>query len=140
MSIVLDASMAVAWLFEDEATEAVDDIMRRVVDVGAIVPPLWRLEVANTLHNAMRRRRCDRAYVDYSLNRLARLPIFLDTETNVHAWGSILELARKRDLTIYDACYLELALRIGKPLASCDGALLKAAKASGVETFAADAE
>jgi len=55
MSVVLDASMAASWLFEDERTEAAHRVMMRVVDDGAIVPSLWRLEMANVLRNATRR-------------------------------------------------------------------------------------
>ncbi len=59
MSVVLDASMAIAWLFDDERTAAAYAVMRRVVAEGAVVPTLWRLEVANVLRNAVRRGRCD---------------------------------------------------------------------------------
>ncbi|GAC1336050.1 MAG: type II toxin-antitoxin system VapC family toxin [Beijerinckiaceae bacterium] len=137
MTLVLDASMAIAWLFEEEQTKAADDVMRRVVEKSATVPALWPLEVANALHSAMRRRRCDEAYVNRSLNRLTRLPIDIDSETNLHAWGSTMTLARERYLTIYDASYLELALRLQRPLASCDAALLRAAKACGLEVLPA---
>jgi predicted nucleic acid-binding protein len=59
LSIVLDASMALAWLFEDEGTAATDEILRRVVIKGGIVPSLWGLEVANAFQIAIRRGRCD---------------------------------------------------------------------------------
>jgi hypothetical protein len=84
---VLDASMALAWLFVDEGTAATDEVLRRVVIEGGIVPSLWRLEVANALQIAVRRGRCDEAYVDRSLQYLAELPIATDDETNAHAWG-----------------------------------------------------
>lgn len=129
--------MAIAWLFDDERTEAAHAVLRRVVADGAIVPSLWRLEVANVLRNAVRRGRCDAAYVDRSLARLARLPIQRDEETDEHAWGSTALLARQEDLTLYDAAYLELALRRRLPLASCDKALLTAAARRAVEVLTA---
>jgi predicted nucleic acid-binding protein len=137
MSIVVDASMTIAWLFEDEHTPAAHDALRRVAADGAIVPSLWRLEVANVLRNAVRRGRCEDEYLDRSLRRLERLPIAVDKETDDHAWQATLGLAREQDLTLYDAAYLELAIRTGSLLASCDGPLLAAAARRRVEVLAA---
>ncbi len=137
MTLVLDASMAIAWLFDEEQTEAAHAVMRRVVAEGAIVPSLWRLEIANVLRNAVRRGRCTEAYVDRSLARLGRLAIERDEETDDHAWGSTRTLARKENLSLYDAAYLELAIRRGMSLASCDKALIAAAVRRKVEVFAA---
>ncbi|MGH7118888.1 MAG: type II toxin-antitoxin system VapC family toxin [Acetobacteraceae bacterium] len=135
--LVLDASMTVGWLFDDERTQSAHDVMRRVVADGAIVPSLWRLEVANVLHHAVRRGRCSEAYVDRSLARLARLAIRRDEETDDHAWAATRTLARKEDLSLYDAAYLELAIRRRVSLASCDKALLAAAVRRKVEVFTA---
>ena len=129
--------MTVAWLFDDERTDAAHAVMRRVVAEGAIVPSLWRLEVANVLRNAVRRGRCNEAYVDRSLARLARLAITRDQETDDHAWGSTRTLARKEGLSLYDAAYLELAIRGRMSLASCDKALLAAAARRKVEVLTA---
>jgi predicted nucleic acid-binding protein len=137
VTLVLDASMTIAWLFDDERTEAAHAVMRRVVVQGAIVPSLWRLEVANVLRNAVRRGRCNEAYVDRSLARLGRLAITRDEETDDHAWNATRTLARKEDLSVYDATYLELAIRRQMSLASCDKALLAAAARRKVEVFAA---
>ncbi len=135
MSLVLDASMAIAWLFDDENTEAAHAVMRRVAAEGAITPSLWRLEVANVLRNAVRRGRCDESYADRSLQRLSRLTIALDVETDAHAWGETRRLSRDENLTVYDAAYLELAVRRRQPLASCDSALVAAARRRGVEVL-----
>lgn len=129
--------MTVAWLFDVERTEAAHAVMRRVVAEGAIVPSLWRLEIANVLRNAVRRGRCNEANVDRSLARLARLAIKCHEETDDHAWGSTRTLARKEDLSLYDAAHLELAIRRPMSLASCDKALLAAAARRRVEVFAA---
>lgn len=137
MSIVLDASMTIAWLFDDERTPAAHDILRRVVADGAIVPSHWRLEVANVLRMAARRGRCDDDYVDRSLRRLERLAIETDEETDGRAWKATLDLAREQDLTLYDAAYLELAIRTANPLAACDRPLLAAAARRNVKVLAA---
>lgn len=135
MSLVLDASMTVAWLFEDERTEATQAVMMRLVADGATVPSLWRLEVANMLRNAVRRGRCDEAFADRSLARLDRFRIRIDEETDRHAWGATLSLAREQGLTVYDAAYLELAVRKQLPLGSCDGDLIAAARRLSVDTL-----
>lgn len=137
MTIVLDASMTIAWLFDDERTEAAHQIMARVVSDGAIVPSLWRLEIANMLRNAVRRGRCDDDFAARSLARLDRLRIRIDDETDQHAWGATRTLSREQGLTPYDAAYLELAIRKKYPLASCDGDLIAAAGRLSVETLTA---
>lgn len=135
MTIVLDASMTITWLFDDERTEASHNILLRVVADGAIVPSLWRLEVANVLRNAVRHGRCEEAFVDRSLARLDRFKIKIDDETDLHAWGATQALSREQGLTPYDAAYLELAIRKQYPLASCDGDLVAAAQRRSVETL-----
>jgi predicted nucleic acid-binding protein len=135
--LVLDASMTIAWLFEDEHTKAAHDVMRRVVAAGALVPSLWRLEIATVLRNAVRRKRCDEDYADRSIARLGRLAIKSDEETDEHAWGATRVLAREEDLTLYDAAYLELAIRKRAILASCDAALLNAAAHRKIEAITA---
>jgi predicted nucleic acid-binding protein len=137
MTLVLDASMAVAWIFAAERKPSPREVLRRVVAEGASVPSIWRLEVASALQTAIRRKRCDEGYADRSLERLSRLPIATDTETDKHAWTATLGLARSYDLTAYDAAYLELAMRLSQPLASCDKALIKAAKRSAVAVLGA---
>jgi predicted nucleic acid-binding protein len=137
MSVVVDASMTIAWLFDDERTAAAHAVMRRVVAEGAFVPTLWRLEIANVLRNAARRGRCDEAYIDRSLARLRRLAIHSDEDTDRHAWGATRLLSREEDLTLHDAAYLELAIRKRVPLASCDAALLAAAGRRKVDVLSA---
>ncbi|WP_252181186.1 type II toxin-antitoxin system VapC family toxin [Azospirillum sp. B4] len=91
----------------------------------------------NVLRNAARRGRCDEAHVDRSLARLERLAILGDEDTERHAWSTARQIAREENLTLYDAAYLELALRKRIPLASCDAALIAAAKRRAVEVLSA---
>jgi predicted nucleic acid-binding protein len=127
LSVVLDASMTIAWLFEDEATDAARAVFHLVSREGAIVPSLWALEVVNALRIGVRRGRCDDEFVDGSLADLRLLPIRIDAETGVRAWRETLDLSRKNELTIYDASYLELAVREELPIATADSALARAA-------------
>ncbi len=133
MSLVLDASVAIAWLFADETTEATEAIFDEVALKGAVVPAIWGLEVANGLQKAMRRGRISPAEREMALSQLRNLPIEIDSQTHRQAWGATLELADGHGLTPYDASYLELAIRTRRPLATLDGNLARAARAEGIE-------
>jgi predicted nucleic acid-binding protein len=132
-ALVIDSSVILASLFEEERTPKVLAIRRRVGTDGALVPTLWVLEIANVLLMAERRRRMTQAYRLASLVDLAALPIVTDTETGARAWNDTLCLAETHRLTVYDATYLELALRRSLPLASLDRDLCAAASARGVQ-------
>jgi predicted nucleic acid-binding protein len=132
MSLVLDSSATLAWVFEDEVTDLIDRVFDLVAERGAWVPSLWKLEIANTLETSVRRGRIPAAFQSSTLRDLSLLPLRIDAETDIHAWGATLELAQRHQLTLYDAAYLELALRRGLPLASLDRELCAAAKAEAV--------
>lgn len=127
--------MALAWLFTDEYTAATDVALERVGDSGAVVPSLWRLEVANVLTISMRRGRCDAGFIERSLARLGQMMIEVDDATDTQAWDTTLRLAWEHGLTIYVASYLELALRRNLPIATCDKALARAARSAGIEAI-----
>jgi predicted nucleic acid-binding protein len=135
LSLVIDASMTVTWLFDDEQDEISRAALRQVIETGAAVPSIWRLEIGNALRTAVRRRRCSPEHATNSLLRLTRLRIVCDSETNQHAWNATWSLSQEQNLTLYDAAYLELAIRACVPLASRDVALLRAARSMGVETI-----
>jgi predicted nucleic acid-binding protein len=137
MSLVLDSSVALAWVYGDETTAAVGYVFDLVGGSGAWVPGLWRLEVANILEMGTRRGRHDADFRDSTLADLALLPIHVDPETDGQAWGATARLAERHQLTLYDAAYLELALRRGLPLASLDQELRAAAEAEKVEVLGA---
>jgi len=131
-SIVIDASLTLSWYFEDERTPATDTLLEQAAENGAVVPPLWRLEVANGLQMAIRRKRIDTGFRDRALGQLIRLPIIIDPDTDHHTWTITLRLADRFTLTIYDATYLELAQRRDLPLATLDSELHAAGRALGL--------
>ena len=125
---VLDCSVAVAWVFNDQANDATDALLRDLRDGGrAVVPPLLHLEFGNVLVQAERRRKLTAAQTSQRLEFFANLPIATDTAMNADLRTGIVRLARRTSLTTYDASYLELALRRGLPLATRDEALRTAA-------------
>ena len=128
MSLVIDSSVALAWIHADETTAAVESVFDRVAVEGAWVPSLWRLEIANALEMAVRRGRLARDLLDSTLADLSTLPINVDADTDRHAWGPVLGFAARYGLSVYDAAYLELASRRSLPLATLDDALRHAAE------------
>jgi predicted nucleic acid-binding protein len=135
MSLVLDSSATLAWIYSDEVTEGMRQLFDTVADTGAFVPALWRLEVANSLTIAVRRGRIDAEFRRAALDDLALLDITTDNQTDTHAWAETLQLADRFRLTLYDAAYLELAHRRGVPLATLDEDLSAAALALGLNVL-----
>jgi predicted nucleic acid-binding protein len=132
---VLDGSVTMAWCFDDEATPYTNGVRDRLADVKAIVPALWPIEVANATIVGERRKRLDEARSSRFLLLLSSLPIIVDEETAARAWADTMHLARAHNLSAYDASYLELAVRLGLPLACLDGKLKTAASAVGVSLY-----
>jgi predicted nucleic acid-binding protein len=130
--MVIDSSVTLSWCFEDERTDVTATLLYQVTETGALVPALWRLEVANGLQVAVRRGRIDVAYRDATIADLRDLAIDVDPETDRKAWSEILQLADRFRLTLYDAAYLELAQRRQLPLASLDNELRAAGQMLGV--------
>jgi predicted nucleic acid-binding protein len=136
MTLVLDSSVTLAWVYSDETTKPVRRVFDLITANGAWVPALWRLEVANILEMGVRRGLGDAAFRDATLADLSLLPITPDAETDRQAWGATLRLAERHRLTLYNAAYLELALRRTMPLATLDHELRAAASAEGVKLLA----
>ena len=138
MSLVLDSSATLAWIYSDETTDPIRRLFDAVADDGAVVPALWRLEIANSLTVAVRRGRIDANFRRAVLSDLALLDITTDDHTDVHAWGETLSVADRFQLTVYDAAYLELAQRRNLPLATLDRELRVAAKSLGLHLMGTD--
>lgn len=133
---VLDGSIALAWCFPDkQATypQLVLDALGGKAE--AVAPALWPLEVANALLMGERRKRSSQTDTVAWMGFLSALPITVDTEAAKRAFGDIANLARTHRLTVYDAAYLELAMRLGVGLATLDEELAAAAKAVGVALY-----
>lgn len=127
--LILDSSATLAWIYGDETTEAIRQVFETVAESGALVPALWRLEVANSLTVAVRKRRIDPDFRRAALGDLSLLDITTDQQTDSYAWTDTLNLADQLQLTVYDAAYLELARRRALPLATLDQQLRTAATA-----------
>ena len=128
--LVVDASMVITWLFEDEEDTRADKALEHLEESGGIVPWLWHLETRNSLIAAERRGRFSVRVIDEHLDALGVLPIRTDANPNLQA---AFGLARVHDLSFYDAIYLELAKRRQGTLATLDAQLARAALNEGLE-------
>ena len=132
-SFVIDSSRVAAWCFTDEATNYTADILDVVAALTeAAAPRLWAYEIRNTILMGVGRKRITKADANGFLESLRELPIRLSDPAS---YDHVFELADRYGLTVYDAAYLDLALRETLPLASLDTALIRAAQASGVAIF-----
>ena len=141
MSVVLDASAALAWVFEREnpkESSTANELLASLRQDSAIVPSLWHCEVANALLVGERRGVIGEAQTTDFLGRLNALPIETDSADMGLARIAILRLAREFQLSSYDASYLELAIRRGVLMATFDKRLSASARAAGVRVFAVD--
>lgn len=141
MKLVLDTSMALAWLYERPTTEEIECAERALSalpDTEVSVPSLWHTEVANALLVGERRKVVTEAQVFDYLNRLSRLPIDTDDAAPASRRDQVIALAREHGLSAYDATYLELALRSDAVLATFDGKLTTAMRAAGGIVFGDD--
>jgi predicted nucleic acid-binding protein len=131
-AVVLDCSVTLSWFMPDEGGSDAHGLRTLVTDNGAVVPMLWPIEIGNVFLSATRARRVSLAQRQAAIDSLAKLPIEIDGETLVRALTDTLALGDRFRLSLYDACYLELALRRELPLATLDKDLSNAGRKAGV--------
>lgn len=134
MTLILDASYMIALVLEEGDLSDVSEVSEILAVEGAVVPPLWRFEVANSLLMAVRRGRIESSRVAEIFAELGVLRI-IDDVGFITAWRTTYAIAERHGLTVYDAAYLELATRLGARLASRDRQLTQAARQEGLMVF-----
>jgi predicted nucleic acid-binding protein len=132
MPLVLDASVTASWAFRDEQHAHADLALEHIRTDQALAPSLWWFEVRNILIVNERRKRLKEAETAAFLRDLATLAVELDFTPEA---SEVLRLARTHQLSVYDAAYLELALRKNTPLATLDTSLIRAAHAESVHVI-----
>lgn len=131
--LVIDASLSAAWCFEDETTDYTEGVLTAVSETAdAIAPRLWAYELRNSILMGVRRKCIERADAQAFL---ASLPALRFRLIDPLSYDDVFDLAERHGLTVYDASYLDLALREGLPLASLDRELCKAAVKAGITLF-----
>lgn len=130
--VIVDASIAMTWCYPDEHSQYAYHVLDRLRHTRGVVPSLWAIEIANAVIIGERRYRLTPADTQRFLELLQGLFFETDSQTSERALAESLSLARQFNLSVYDATYLELAIRKRMPLATLDNRLLEAAKAAGV--------
>ena len=133
VGLVLDASLAIDFVIGDthEMARARSAISRTETE-GAAVPSMWATEIANALLKRVRRRQLTDADAQLALGTLAELPISVFDNDPAYVWAKVFALARLRQVSAYDASYIELAASLRLPLATSDSGMRQAALASGI--------
>jgi predicted nucleic acid-binding protein len=134
--VVVDASVALAWCFPDEASNYADGVLVALEGRAILVPAVWGLEIANAVLNGERSKRLRQPEIRRFTMLLDNLSVVQDMQPVGEHVGNVLPLAREYSLSAYDAAYLELSIRHGVPLATLDGKLHKAAQRAGITIFA----
>lgn len=138
MSFVLDNSVTMRWFFGDGKPKELayaGKVLDAMAKATALVPVTWGLEVANVIARAEAKALVTEARSGAFLEMLEGVGITVDSATSAHALSGTLQLARRYKLSSYDASYLELALRLGLPMATLDKDLQAAARQAGVKKF-----
>ena len=135
--IVIDASVALAWCFPDEANDYADKVLVALEGRSILVPALWPVEITNALVLAERRKRIIQSSIRRFIELLSGLTVIIVAQSATESVSNILPLAREYNLSAYDAAYLDLALRDDAPLATLDNKLQKAGQTAGIEIFRA---
>ncbi|MCZ7626503.1 MAG: VapC toxin family PIN domain ribonuclease [Candidatus Methylomirabilota bacterium] len=131
--IVVDASVALAWCFPDEASEYADAVLVALEGQRMLVPAVWPLEITNAVIVAERRKRISPSEIRRFVELLEGLTIHEDSLPVARSVSNILPLARQYGLSAYDTAYLDVAIRHGAPLATLDTGLAKASRKAGIE-------
>jgi predicted nucleic acid-binding protein len=133
--IVIDASVALAWCFPDEASDYADSVLVALEKETVIVPGIWAVEITNALLVGERRKRIRQPEIGRFVGLMNGLSIVEDGQPFSDTVSNVLPLAREYDLSAYDASYLDVAVRHEIPLATLDTTLQKACTLAGIKIF-----
>ena len=131
--MIIDASVALSWVIPGENSELADQIKASILSHGAIVPQLWIYEIGNALLMSVRHKRIKKSSLFGIYQALQTLPIEVEIAPPPGGHLEVLRLASESELTVYDATYLELAIRKALPLATFDKSLQVAVRKYNLE-------
>jgi len=131
-AFVMDCSVTASWCFTDEMDDYSRTILETLSTGRAAVPSVWQLEITNVMLAAERRKRLSAADARRFLDLVLSLPVDIDSNSSPVSSVTIFHLGLQYGLSAYDASYMELAFRLGLPLATKDRHLLEACKKAGI--------
>ena len=124
-----------SWCFDDETNSYAEAVLDSLESATAIVPSIWPLEIGNVLLVAERKNRLSAAASERFIALLSELPIIAEPEPPERMLREIFALARKHQLSTYDASYLDLAIRRQIPIATLDAKLRTAAAQTDIRLY-----
>lgn len=138
--IVLDNSINTRLLWPDSESPENNEHAVKVIrqaDEGAVfhVPTIWHYEATHVAAALVRGGQVSHATANRYLGQIAMLPIVTDATSHAHAASATFALSVQYGLSVYDAAYLELALRLGASLATNDRRLRAATRQAGASVF-----
>lgn len=126
--IVVDASLMIAWLLQEDRVLLVPDVYETLPARDIFVPAHWPVEVANALLSNVRRRRVAVDKIESILSGLSLFRIQVDPPISVEQLATLTHFAASQNLTVYDASYVQLAVEEKAPLATLDEDMRAAAR------------
>ena len=137
-AVVVDASVVVSWFLPDEKEGEYAHLFKQIHELEIHVPQIFYYELYNALSMAAKRGRVDHKTLSHILDVVWKLPIHLDTVDPLSLpphFNNVINAAGAHNLTVYDAAYLELAVRLGGiPLITYDASLIEASKKLKLKT------
>jgi len=130
VAFVADDSVVVAWFIASQASPAMEALLERAATEDVHVPAIWHAEFAAVLLTLSHQRKLQPAQVPTILEEIEQLDIVHDAKPP--GARSLVAIGRRYALSAYDACYLELAMRLRLPLAARDAPLRRAAAQAGI--------
>jgi predicted nucleic acid-binding protein len=128
--IVIDASTALAWAFNDD--DFADRFADQLASERLLAPPIWRLEVVNVILRNERQRLITLEQGNRILAALNAIDVEIVDSQAAQALEQLAAFARPHQLTAYDAAYLDVALKSSATLLTLDQNLKDAAGRLGV--------
>jgi predicted nucleic acid-binding protein len=128
--IVIDASTALAWAFNDD--NFADRFADQLASERLLAPPIWRLEVVNVILRNERQRLITLEQGNRILAALNAIDVEIVDSQAAQALEQLAAFARPHQLTAYDAAYLDVALKSSATLLTLDQNLIDAAGRLGV--------
>lgn len=132
--MVIDASVAAAWFLTTQATRSADALLSNRQAHVFVAPIYFAVELRNVLLLGERRGTINVAKATENILMASALIDIAQGDIHEEAQRAM-AAARATGLKLYDAIYLEMAMREGRSLASRDQRLLEAAIAAGVDVY-----
>lgn len=125
MSIVIDASVALKWVFDENGTEAAIALLTEEL----IAPEIWFAEAANALWRHVRLGETSVAEAFTRIDELANAPVAsVSIEPYVRR---ALQLSVQLNHPVYDCLYLALAEHLGTQVVTDDRRFFAIGDAAG---------